>query len=129
MSVNKNVSVGEGERQNLGGGIYGPYEVFNPYNIWLTVVLVSGVSFVGYIALKWLGDKGIALAGLMGGLASSTALTVGFSQRSKNELTIYRALALGVILANIVAMGRVIFWAGIINKNLLPHIIDRKSVV
>jgi uncharacterized membrane protein (DUF4010 family) len=108
---------------------YGPYEVFNPYNIWLTVVLVSGVSFVGYIALKWLGDKGIALAGLMGGLASSTALTVGFSQRSKNELTIYRALALGVILANIVAMGRVIFWAGIINKNLLPHIIIVFSIL
>jgi len=108
---------------------YGPYEIFNPYNIWLMVVMVSGVSFVGYIAMKWLGDRGVALAGLLGGLASSTALTVGFSERSKKEMNIYRALALGVILANLVAMGRVIFWVAVLNQKLLPHVAISMSIL
>jgi len=102
---------------------YGPYEIFNPYLVWLMVVLVSGISFVGYIALKWLGEKGIALAGLLGGLASSTALTMSFSQRSQKEQKIYRALALGVILANGIMLVRVFVLVLIVNQSLSLKII------
>ena len=45
---------------------YGPLEFFNPYTFWLLVVFVSGISFVGYIFMKWLGEKGIAVAWTQG---------------------------------------------------------------
>ena len=65
---------------------FGPLDVINPYTIWLMVVLVAGINFVGYILMKTLGARqGIGLAGLLGGMASSTALTLGFSRRSRTR--------------------------------------------
>lgn len=58
--------------------------VLNPYNIWLLVVLVSGISFLGYILVKTLGKKrGIGFAGLLGGLYSSSATALTLSSKSK----------------------------------------------
>src|SRR3989338_29527 len=45
---------------------YGPYEIFNPYITWLMVVFVSAISFAGYIAMKWLSERGLTLAGMLG---------------------------------------------------------------
>ena len=67
---------------------YGPpsLEAINPYQIWLMVVLISGLNFVGYILVKVLGSEhGIGLTGILGGLVSSTAVTLGFAQRSRAE--------------------------------------------
>ena len=71
---------------------YGPWGIFNPYIIWLMVVFISGISFVGYIAMKFFGEKGVPLAGALGGLVSSTAVTTSFAARSKKEKKIFRAL-------------------------------------
>ena len=71
--------------------------------------------------MKWFGDKGTTLL-IVRGLLVVRALTVGFSQRSKREEKIYLALVLGVILANLIALGRVIFWVAVLNRPLLPHI-------
>lgn len=79
---------------------YGPYELFNPFLFWLMVVFISGISFIGYILMKWLGQKGIGFSGILGGLASSTAITSSFAHQSKRNGHIYKTLALGVILAN-----------------------------
>lgn len=98
---------------------YGPYGLFNPHNFWLMVVFVSGISFVGYILLKWLGEKGIALTGITGGLVSSTATTTSFAQRSKKEFGIYKALVLGVILANTVMLIRILVEVFVVNNKLL----------
>ena len=52
------------------------WDAFNPYATWLMVVLITGVNFIGYIAIRWLGARaGAAITGLIGGLASSTAVT------------------------------------------------------
>src|SRR3970040_1109358 len=60
-----------------------PLDVLNPYKVWLMVVLISGLNFMSYLLIKIIGaEHGIGIAGLLGGLASSTALTLGFSQRS-----------------------------------------------
>ena len=67
---------------------YGPpgLEVISPYKIWLFVCFISGISFIGYVLIKWIGPgKGIGLTGLFGGLASSTALTLSLSGRSKDN--------------------------------------------
>jgi uncharacterized membrane protein (DUF4010 family) len=62
---------------------YGPYEVLNPFRIWLMVVLIVGISLAGYVAYKLLGARaGSWAAGILGGLISSTATTVSVSRRS-----------------------------------------------
>jgi uncharacterized membrane protein (DUF4010 family) len=67
---------------------YGPYDVLNPRQIWLMVVLIVGIGLGGYIAYKFFGQKtGLLLAGLLGGIISSTATTVSYSKRTaKHEL-------------------------------------------
>ncbi|MFA6836459.1 MAG: DUF4010 domain-containing protein [Fibrobacteraceae bacterium] len=81
---------------------YGPpgLEVLSPYKIWLFVVFISGISFIGYVLIKWIGPgKGIGITGLFGGLASSTALTLSLSQRSKDNPGYSRSLTMGVVIA------------------------------
>lgn len=101
---------------------YGPYGLFNPHSFWLMVVFVSGISFVGYILLKWFGEKGIALTGITGGLVSSTATTISFAQRSKKERPIYKALILGVILANSIMFVKVMVEVFAVNRNLFLRV-------
>jgi len=61
---------------------YGPYDVLNPREIWWMVVLVVAISLAGYVTLKLYGERaGHILAGLIGGLVSSTATTVSFARR------------------------------------------------
>ena len=80
---------------------YGPLGVLNPFRIWLMVVLVSAVGFSGYVGINLLGPcKGIGLTALLGGLISSTAVTLDFSQRSKETPSLGRYLALGIVLAS-----------------------------
>jgi len=72
-----------------------PFDVLNPFKIWLMVVFISGISFLGYIAIKIVGpEQGIGLTGFLGGLVSSTAVTLSFSERSKGENALVKPLAL-----------------------------------
>lgn len=67
---------------------YGPWEALNPYVIWLMVVLVAGISFFGYIAIRVFGaSRGIVFGGLFGGMASSTATTLAFSASPRASRT------------------------------------------
>jgi uncharacterized membrane protein (DUF4010 family) len=97
---------------------YGPLDVFNPQVLWLMVVLISGISFFGYALMKWFGEKGIGLAGVLGGLISSTAVTMGFSERSKRQKKIFQSLALGVIAANGIMFIRILVELFAINRPL-----------
>jgi uncharacterized membrane protein (DUF4010 family) len=64
---------------------YGPFDVLNPYEIWLMVVLIVTISLVGYVAYKLLGAQaGALLGGVIGGLISSTATTVSFARRTRD---------------------------------------------
>jgi uncharacterized membrane protein (DUF4010 family) len=97
-----------------------PFDVLNPFTIWLLVVLISGISFIGYVLNIVLGaSRGIGLTGLVGGLASSTAVTLTFAQRSKEQGKLVRPLALGIVLASTVMFVRVLVEAGIVNPSLL----------
>jgi uncharacterized membrane protein (DUF4010 family) len=97
-----------------------PFDVLNPFTIWLLVVLISGISFIGYVLNKIMGaSRGIGLTGLVGGLASSTAVTITFAQRSREEGKLVRPLALGIVLASTVMFVRVLVEAGIVNPSLL----------
>lgn len=85
-----------------------PWGFFNPFQVWLMVVLVSGIGFSGYVLMKILGpSKGIYLSGIFGGLASSTATTISFSSASRQypEMAIHYSRA--VILASTVMFPRI----------------------
>lgn len=80
---------------------YGPGEVLNPYKLWLLVVMVAAISFLGYFAIKIAGPRiGSLLTGVFGGLASSTALTVSFARMGKEGPGMQPVLAAGVAVAN-----------------------------
>ena len=99
---------------------YGPYGAFNPFNIWLMVVLVSGLGFAGYVAVRIFGEnRGLAMTGLLGGLASSTATTLAMSRESRERPELGRVCALAVILACTVMLARVAFLVGAVSPVLL----------
>jgi uncharacterized membrane protein (DUF4010 family) len=86
----------------------GPFDAFNPRSVWFMVVLVSGLGFAGYVAVRLLGtSRGIALTGLAGGLASSTATTLSMSRLSRSRPDLANDCALAIILACTVMLWRV----------------------
>lgn len=88
---------------------FGPYDVLNPYQIWWMVVLIVGLSLLGYVAYKIFGAKaGAALGGVLGGMISSTATTVSHARRSKEDPESSRLAALVVMIASTVVFGRVL---------------------
>lgn len=99
---------------------FGPWGVWNPRVIWLEVVLISGISFVGYVAIKIAGARrGIGLSGILGGLASSTAVMVTFSRRSKQNTALSRMFAVGALLASAAMVPRLIVILWVVQPNLL----------
>ena len=86
-----------------------PFDVLNPYNIWLMVVFISGISFLGFVLMKVVGARrGIGLTGLLGGIASSTAVTLSFAQRSNKNQALAKPFSLAIIIAWAVMFVRVI---------------------
>lgn len=103
---------------------YGPWQAINPYETWLMVVLIAGISFVGYFAVKIAGSRrGIVITGLFGGLASSTAVTLSFAKIGKQNLSVQHLLAAGVILAAGTMFPRMLLEISVINHELLPALI------
>jgi len=90
---------------------YGPYGVWNPREIWQVVLLVAGVNFVGYLALRLLGSKGLWAAALLGGLVSSTAVTLSMVTQSRANPSRNPLWASGVVLASQMMLGRILVWS------------------
>ena len=94
-----------------------------PYKLWLIVVLVSGVSFVGYVLIKLIGSRaGIGLTGLVGGLVSSTVTTLSFARRSTETPEANRLFAMAVILAGSIMFPRLILEVAVVNQILMRNI-------
>lgn len=79
---------------------YGPYEALNPYRLWWAVVLVSGLSLGGHVAMRASGpQRGLLWTGLLGGLASSTAATLTLARQARQEPALASAAAAGILAA------------------------------
>jgi uncharacterized membrane protein (DUF4010 family) len=88
---------------------FGPYGIWNPFQIWLMVVLIVGISLTGYIAYKFLGaQRGTLLAGVLGGLISSTATTVSYARRTMENTKIVNLAAVVIMIASCISLGRVL---------------------
>jgi uncharacterized membrane protein (DUF4010 family) len=75
----------------------------NPYRIWQLVILISSIGFVGYFLMKKFGDKvGIWLSGLLGGIVSSTAVSIAMGNFAKNNnVTADRALQATILASSV----------------------------
>lgn len=102
---------------------YGPYDVLNPHNIWLMVVLIVGISLLGYFAYKIFGPKaGTILGGVLGGLISSTATTVTYARRTKNTATNTTLAAIVIFIASAVAIVRIMAEVAIVAPSTLATV-------
>ncbi len=88
---------------------FGPYQVLNPYRIWLMVVLVVGISLAGYVVYRMVGGRrGTLLAGVLGGVISSTATTVSYARMARVVPAMQQAALPVILLATAVMYARVI---------------------
>ena len=96
-----------------------PLDVINPYKIWLMVVLIAGLNFLGYVLVKVFGNEhGLVVTGILGGLVSSTAVTLSFSQRSRQEPAMSSAFVLAIVVAWTIMFLRVVVMVGLVNPSL-----------
>jgi uncharacterized membrane protein (DUF4010 family) len=96
-----------------------PWDAINPFEIWLMTVLIGVISFAGYVAVKAIGyRRGVALAGLAGGLASTTAATVALSRLAKEHPEQVNLLAAAATFANTVMAPRVLAVVSFVNAGV-----------
>lgn len=100
---------------------YGPWNVLNPRRLWWMVVLIVGLNLLGYLASKRLGTRrGSLVAGLVGGLASSTATTVSAARRSRAEPATAVVGAVVVTAASAVAFPRMVLEVSAVAPAMVP---------
>jgi uncharacterized membrane protein (DUF4010 family) len=102
---------------------FGPYDTLNPYQTWWMVVLISGLSLAGYVALRMVGQRyGAPLLGFLGGLVSSTATTMVYARHGKNRAMANLAVVV-ITIANIVVLVRLSVVGSVVAPNILPHLL------
>ena len=100
-----------------------PWGAFNPFQLWTLVIIISALSLVGYVAMRWLGShRGTALTALAGGLVSSTAVTLSLAKRSRDQESLSAMLATGVLIAWTVMYLRVIVEVAVVHAPLLTRV-------
>jgi uncharacterized membrane protein (DUF4010 family) len=99
---------------------FGPFDVLNPFRVGVVVVLIAGISFVGYVAVRLYGArKGLGVTAVAGGLVSSTAVTLTFAARGKEQARLAPACALAISLAATIMFLRVMVEVAAIRPALL----------
>lgn len=102
---------------------YGPWKVLNPFEIWGMVVLIAGISYIGYFSMKYLGsERGILFTSFTGSLVSSIAVTVTLGRFAREGETTTDMLVVGALIANFTALSRMLLWLGIFNPILIYEV-------
>jgi uncharacterized membrane protein (DUF4010 family) len=103
---------------------YGPYGAFNPYQAWMMVVLISGLSLAGYVALHWTDHRyGPPLLGLLGGMVSSTATTLTYARLGKSNESMLQLSSAVILIASQVVLVRLLVISAVIAPAVLPHLL------
>jgi uncharacterized membrane protein (DUF4010 family) len=98
---------------------YGPWQAFNPFQLWGMVILIAAISFVGYVAVKLLGTRrGVLVAGAAGGLVSSTAVTLNFSRLARRSSGTVALLSSGILTASATMFPRTVLIAWVIDPQM-----------
>lgn len=100
---------------------YGPWLALNPREIWWLVVLIATISFAGYFAIKLAGARiGVTLTGLLGGMVSSTAVTLNFARLTRKHPPAGPLLISGIVMAAGTMFPRILLEVTVVNSALLP---------
>lgn len=103
---------------------YGPYGVLNPFEIWMMVVLIVGISLGGFICYKFFGAKAGTLAsGILGGLISSTATTVSYARRTRRTPEVSNVAALVIVVASTIVFCRVLIEVAVVAPGILREVV------
>jgi uncharacterized membrane protein (DUF4010 family) len=106
----------------LPAGPFGPGPGFRPRDLWILVLLFSGLSFIGFVTQRASGTSGYPLTGLLGGLVSSTSVSLTFARLSAVHPEHAAALATGAVAASTVLFIRIAVVVAILNRTLLPEL-------
>jgi uncharacterized membrane protein (DUF4010 family) len=98
-----------------------PWNLVNPARLWLVLVLIAGVTFGGYIAMRLLGPRwGLPLAGFSAGLVSSTAATLSLSQKCRESVGLTWSATVGIVLANTASAAAQLMVVAAVYPGLVP---------
>lgn len=101
----------------------GPWGVLNPFHIGVMVVLIAGIGFVGYVAMRLMGPgRGLLLTGAIGGLVSSTAVTLASANRARHEPSLAGLSALSTVLASTIMFPRLLVVLAAIDRPLMASL-------
>jgi uncharacterized membrane protein (DUF4010 family) len=99
---------------------FGPFSVLNPRDIWLMVVLIVVLSLSGYVVYKFVGEKvGILLGGILGGMISSTATTVSYAQRTRDQPKTAPLAVVVIMIASTIVFARVLVEIWVVSPEFL----------
>ena len=97
----------------------GPWDAFNPYQIWWMVVMIAGISYAGYFANKFLGERlGLIVTGLFGGMTSSTAVTLTLAPIARERPEEREVVAAAILAASAIMFPRMLVIAVIVYPDL-----------
>ncbi len=98
---------------------FGPWQALNPYRIWWMVVLVAGISYLGYLANRLIGLRaGVIATALFGGMTSSTAVTVTLSRKEHENPAARNLFVAGIIAASGIMFPRMLAIVAIVASDL-----------
>jgi uncharacterized membrane protein (DUF4010 family) len=103
---------------------YGPLDAWNPRQLWMVVVMVSGFSFAGYAAAKRLGaSRGTIVTAAAGAMVSSTAVTAALATRLRDDAEVASLLIAGISVASTVMFVRVAILVALLVPFALPSLL------
>ena len=101
-------------------GALGPWGIISLRQIWLFIVMVSLIGYVGYILIRILGaERGLSLTGILGGIVSSTAVTSSMAAEVKVDRRIMSSAVFATAIASCTMFPRMLFIIAVINIDLL----------
>lgn len=102
----------------------GPLGFFNPTQVWVLIILISSISYAGYVLIRVLGaNRGLTISALLGGIVSTLAVTVSLAERSRESPGLSRLCGVTGVMANAVQFPRLLFLVWIVDAGLATFLV------
>jgi uncharacterized membrane protein (DUF4010 family) len=103
-----------------------PFNVLNPRQIWLMVVLVSLIGYVGYVLIRILGtERGLSITGVLGGLVSSTAVATAMAAEVRLQKELISSAVFATTIASCTMFPRMLFIVLVVNRDIFLSLLPK----